>query len=188
MEVSIHYTEINRRRFYGYSSNYSADYIYTVVWIFIFRNDFSREVLTMNLNDVMQIVLFTVVFSLSAYFIGNYMANVFSGRKHLLSFLNPLERLTYRMLKIKQEEQMGWKEYAISIGYFSVFSIILLGSILMTQKWLPLNPQKLQNLPWDLALNTAVSFVTNTNWQAYSGEISLSYFSQMLGLDRKSVV
>ncbi|MFZ2656727.1 MAG: potassium-transporting ATPase subunit KdpA [Victivallales bacterium] len=142
----------------------------------------------MKINDVMQIVLFIVLFSLSAYFLGSYMANVFSGRKHLLSFLRPLENFTYRMLKIDQEQQMGWKEYAVSVGIFSVFSIILLFAILVTQGWLPLNPQKMPNLTWDLALNTSVSFVTNTNWQAYSGEVSLSCFSQMMGLTVQNFV
>ncbi len=136
----------------------------------------------MNLNDVIQIALFIGVFGTFAFFLGNYMANVFSGRKHLLSFLRPLENFTYKILKIEHEHQMGWKEYAFSVGIFSVFSIIFLFAILVTQKWLPLNPQKMMNLPWDLALNTSVSFVTNTNWQAYSGEVSLSYFSQMMGL------
>ncbi|MFA6292879.1 MAG: potassium-transporting ATPase subunit KdpA [Victivallales bacterium] len=136
----------------------------------------------MSLNDIMQIVLFIAVFSLIACFLGNYMANVFSGRKHLLSFSTPLENFTYRVLKIDQERQMDWKEYAVSVGLFSIFSTILLFAILVTQNWLPLNPQKMPNLTWDLALNTSVSFATNTNWQAYSGETSLSYFSQMLGL------
>lgn len=142
----------------------------------------------MNINDVIQIVIFIALFSFFAFFLGNYMANVFSGRKHLLSFLVPVEKFTYRILKIEHDHQMGWKEYAASVGLFSVFSIILLFAILMTQYWLPLNPQKMPNLSWDLALNTSVSFVTNTNWQAYSGEISLSYFSQMIGLTVQNFV
>ncbi len=142
----------------------------------------------MNLSDIMQIVLFIAAFSLFAYLLGSYMANVFSGQKHLLSFLSPLEKFTYRILKIEHEHEMGWKEYAVSVGLFSVFSIILLFAILVTQNWLPLNPQKMANLPWDLALNTSVSFVTNTNWQAYSGEVSLSYFSQMMGLTVQNFV
>ena len=86
------------------------------------------------------------------------------------------------MTGIDSGQEMGWKKYALSLLAFSAASIALLFLILVGQGLLPLNPQKFPGMRWDLALNTAISFVTNTNWQAYSGEAALSYFSQAVGL------
>jgi K+-transporting ATPase ATPase A chain len=110
------------------------------------------------------------------------MAKVFEGKRHLLSFLAPVERLFYRISGIDSRAGMGWKRYALSVLSFTAASLVSLDLILMFQNWLPLNPQKLAGMKWDLALNTAISFITNTNWQAYAGEASLSYFSQAAGL------
>jgi K+-transporting ATPase ATPase A chain len=110
------------------------------------------------------------------------MARVIEGERHLLSFLTPVERGIYRICGIDAKKEMNWKQYAAALLIFNALGFVTLMALLMTQKWLPLNPAKLDNMSWHLALNTAVSFVTNTNWQAYSGEVSASYLSQMAGL------
>ena len=92
-----------------------------------------------------------------------------------------VEHLLWRGLGISQQE-MNWRQYLLAILALNVLGLLVLFSMLMAQNLLPLNPQQLPGLSWDLALNTAVSFVTNTNWQSYAGETTLSYFSQMVGL------
>lgn len=92
-----------------------------------------------------------------------------------------VEHLLWRGLGISQQE-MNWRQYLLAILVLNVLGLLVLFSMLMAQNLLPLNPQQLPGLSWDLALNTAVSFVTNTNWQSYAGETTLSYFSQMVGL------
>lgn len=91
------------------------------------------------------------------------------------------EHLLWRGLGISQQE-MNWRQYLLAILALNALGLLVLFSMLMAQNLLPLNPQQLPGLSWDLALNTAVSFVTNTNWQSYAGETTLSYFSQMAGL------
>jgi K+-transporting ATPase ATPase A chain len=136
----------------------------------------------MRLQDIAEIAIVAVAAIGAAPFLAAYMARVYSGAGHPLSFLAPVERLFYRMAGIDSGEEMGWKKYALSLLAFSAASIGLLFLILAGQRFLPLNPQGFKGMRWDLALGTAVSFVTNTNWQAYSGEASLSYFSQAVGL------
>jgi K+-transporting ATPase ATPase A chain len=115
--------------------------------------------------------------------IGAYMARVFSGERVFLSpVLAPVERGLYRMCRISAEREMSWKGYAFSVLAFSAVGLAYLYVVLRTQAFLPLNPQAFGNLAPDLAWNTAVSFMTNTNWQFYSGESTLSNFSQMAGL------
>ncbi|MBP8255587.1 MAG: potassium-transporting ATPase subunit A, partial [Citrobacter sp.] len=92
-----------------------------------------------------------------------------------------VERILWRGLGVSQHE-MNWKQYLLAILMLNILGLLVLFSLLMAQNLLPLNPQQLPGLSWHLALNTAVSFVTNTNWQSYSGETTLSYFSQMAGL------
>lgn len=135
-----------------------------------------------GINDFIPIILFLVFLAVLAPLLGFYMSRVYRGQSHPLGFLKPVERGFYRLLGIKADEDMDGKTYALSVGAFTLFSLLLLLSILMLQQWLPLNPQKLPGLPWDLALNTAISFVSNTNWQAYNGEVTMSYLSQMIGL------
>jgi potassium-transporting ATPase potassium-binding subunit len=118
----------------------------------------------------------------AAPFLGSYMARVYSGGRHPLSFLAPLEAFIYKLSGVDPEEGMDWKKYARSLLSFSAASVALLFLILVGQGLLPFNPMRVAGMRWDLALNTAVSFVTNTNWQAYSGEVSASYFSQAAGL------
>jgi potassium-transporting ATPase potassium-binding subunit len=136
----------------------------------------------MKPQDIFEIAIVAVIAIGSAPFLAAYMARVYSGEKHPLSFLAPVEGLFYKITGIDAEAEMGWKRYALSLLALSLASIVLLFLILVGQGLLPLNPQKLGGMRWDLALNTAVSFVTNTNWQAYSGEVALSYFSQAVGL------
>ena len=102
--------------------------------------------------------------------------------------LLPVENLIYRGLRIDKEEEMDWKKYSVCTAVFSVMSLAVLWAILCFQNLLPLNPQGMGKMSWHLGFNTAASFTTNTNWQAYSGESSLSYFSQMIGLNFQNFV
>ena len=132
-------------------------------------------------NWVQLVVSLGVVFAL-APFLAKFMTRVFEGERHILSFLAPVERGIYRISGIRAEREMNWKQYLAALLIFNAFGFISLMALLMTQQWLPLNPAHIPNMSWHLALNTAVSFMTNTNWQAYNGEVSASYLSQMSGL------
>src|ERR1700736_789574 len=137
----------------------------------------------MTANGWFQIVLFVLVVLLLTKPLGIFMTRVFSGEKTFLDpVLKPLERLVYRLTGVDEKHEMRWTEYAIAMLLFSGVSMALLYLIERTQKWLPLNPQKFGNLEPGLAFGTAASFTTNTNWQAYSGESTMSYFTQMAGL------
>jgi K+-transporting ATPase ATPase A chain len=115
--------------------------------------------------------------------LGTYMAHVFEGeRTWLTPIVAPLERLIYRLCGVREDEEMTWYVYALSMLAFSLVGLAYLYVLLRTQKWLPFNPQHIDNMTPDLAWNTAVSFTTNTNWQFYSGETAMSYLSQMAGL------
>jgi K+-transporting ATPase ATPase A chain len=115
--------------------------------------------------------------------VGAYMARVFEGERVFLSpVLAPVERGIYRLCRIDPAREMGWKPYAFSVVAFSLVSFLYLYVLLRVQAFLPLNPQGFGNLAPDLAWNTAISFMTNTNWQFYSGESTMSYLSQMAGL------
>ncbi len=131
----------------------------------------------------LQTALFFLVLLATVKPLGGFMARLFQGERTLLSpVLGPVERLIYRVCGVSQEDEMDWKRYAWSMILFNVVLFISLFGILMTQHLLPLNPQKVPAFTWQLALNTAISFVTNTNWQAYVGEQAASYFTQMVGL------
>jgi K+-transporting ATPase ATPase A chain len=139
----------------------------------------------MTANGWFQIGLFLLVIFAVAKPLGVYMARVFSSEKTLLDpVLRPVERLLYRVTGVDETREMSWKEYAISMLLFSGVSMILLYVIQRVQdwKWLPWNPQHLAAVAPDLAFNTAASFTTNTNWQAYVPETTMSYFTQMAGL------
>ncbi len=115
--------------------------------------------------------------------LGGFMARVFQGQRTPLSeLIGPVEKWIYRLGGVRADEEMSWKRYLGAVLLFNVVGILSLWALQMTQAWLPLNPQKLANVPWLLALNTAISFVTNTNWQAYSGEAMMSCLTQMAGL------
>ncbi len=115
--------------------------------------------------------------------LGGYLARVFEGQRTPLSpLLRPLESAIYRVCGVREDAEMTWYEYAIALLLFSAIGFAYLYVLLRTQAWLPLNPQHFANLSPALAWNTAISFTTNTNWQFYSGESSLSYLTQMAGL------
>ena len=113
---------------------------------------------------------------------GWHLAKVFKGEPNLLTpLLRPIERGIYRLCGINENSEMTWKKYVGTLMGFEFLGVVFLFLILELQGVLPLNPQKLGAVRWDLALNTAISFVTNTQWTAYSGERDFSYMSQMLG-------
>ncbi len=132
-------------------------------------------------NWIQLVVSLGVVFA-AAPFLARFMTRVFEGERHMLSFLAPVERGIYRITGIRADTEMNWKQYLAALLVFNAIGFASLMALLMTQQWLPLNPAHIPNMSWHLALNTAVSFMTNTNWQAYNGEVSASYLSQMSGL------
>ena len=137
----------------------------------------------MLLKDVLTLIAFVAVILISLPLLGGYMARVFSGERNVLTpLLGKPEKWFYRLTGINQEKEMNYKEYLYALLIFNFFGAILLFLILTFQKYLPLNPQHLNGVDFWLAFNTTISFVTNTNWQAYSGESTLSYFSQLTGL------
>ena len=137
----------------------------------------------MTANGWFQIFLYLLVILLLTKPLGVFMARVFSGEKTFLDpLLRPVERLVYRLTGVDETHEMRWTEYTIAMLLFSGVSMALLYLMERVQLWLPFNPQKLANVPPALAWGTAASFTTNTNWQAYSGESTMSYFTQMAGL------
>ena len=121
--------------------------------------------------------------------LGAYIKKVMNGEKTFLSkILTPCENAVYKVLRVNKEEQMNWKKYTVSVLAFSGVGLLFLFLLQLLQGVLPGNPQGLPGVKWDLSFNTAVSFVTNTNWQAYSGESTLSYLTQALGLTVQNFV
>ncbi|MGV7094972.1 potassium-transporting ATPase subunit KdpA [Desulfovibrio sp. QI0434] len=140
-------------------------------------------------NMIGQCLLYITLLALLAWPLGIYMGKVMDGEPFWLQkVLAPCERGLYRVMGINPAEQMGWKRYLGCVLAFSAVSIAALMLLLMAQGSLPLNPQGIAGTSWDLALNTAVSFVTNTNWQAYSGESAMGYLAQMAGLTVQNFV
>jgi K+-transporting ATPase ATPase A chain len=137
----------------------------------------------MTAMGTLQIVLYLLILLLLVKPLGWYMARVYEGKSCGINrLLSPLERLTYRLCGISPEAEMNWKRYLFSMLLFNFLGIIFVYVIQRLQHILPLNPQGFAGVTPDLSFNTAASFVTNTNWQAYSGESSLSYLTQMLAL------
>ncbi|RJG09642.1 potassium-transporting ATPase subunit KdpA [Pseudomonas cavernicola] len=143
----------------------------------------------MNSQDILLILAFLALVLVSAPFLGRFYYRVMEGQRTFLSpVLRPVERFCYRVSGVDEKSEQDWKTYTLALLAFNLAGFVLLFAILMLQGMLPLNPLKLSGLEWTLAFNTAVSFVTNTNWQAYSGEAALSYFSQMVGLGVQNFV
>lgn len=141
------------------------------------------------MNSILQYLLYIIILVLCAYPLGGYIYRVMKGDKTLLSpILFPCERLILKILHIHPDDQMNWKMYTLSVFSFSIISFMILFFLLMMQGSLPGNPLNLPSLKWDLAFNTAVSFMTNTNWQAYNGESTLSFLAQALGLTVQNFV
>lgn len=141
------------------------------------------------MSSTLQYVLYLVVLVVLAIPLGKYISKAMNGEKVFLSpILRPCEKGIYKLLHIDPEEDMGWKKYAGCALAFSAISLIGLFLILKFQNLLPWNPQGFDGMSWHMAFNTASSFVTNTNWQTYSGEVALSNFSQAMGLTVQNFV
>lgn len=137
----------------------------------------------MTANGWFQIGLYVLVLFLITKPIGIFLTRVFERQKTFLDpLLRPVERLIYRVCGVDENKEMRWMEYGTTMLVFSTVSLILLYLFERLQQWLPWNPQRFANVTPDLAWNTAVSFTTNTNWQAYTPEVTMSYLTQMAGL------
>ncbi|MFT3687807.1 potassium-transporting ATPase subunit KdpA [Paenirhodobacter sp.] len=134
-------------------------------------------------------ILFCAVLTVGGWFLAAAMMRIYSGERTVLSpILGPVERGFYALAGVKPDQSQGWMTYAMAVLIFNLLGFLLLYAILRLQGLLPLNPDGIAAMAPDLAFNTAVSFVTNTNWQAYSGEAQLSYLSQMAGLTVQNFV
>ena len=134
-------------------------------------------------NDWLYLVSFLVVLVIATPLLGGWMAQVFSGERHWLSPLaKPIEKLIYRLGGVDWQCQMDWQEYLSALAVFNILGFFTVFALQITQSVLPFNPSALPDVAWPLAFNTAVSFMTNTNWQGYSGEATMSYLAQLLGL------
>ncbi len=137
----------------------------------------------MTTSGWLQIILYFIVLLFLVKPVGSYMAGIYQGETTFLSrFINPLEQFVYKFSGVHKEKEMDWKTYAGSLLFFSFFGIILLFILQRIQHLLPLNPGGFQAVPSETAFHTAISFVTNTNWQNYAGESTMSNFTQMAGL------
>jgi K+-transporting ATPase ATPase A chain len=137
----------------------------------------------MKVTDYLQVIIFCLALIGLTPPLGLYMARVFEGKNTFMTpVLGWLEDLLYRLCGIDHNEEMGWKAYTKALLFFNLLGFLSLFVLQLTQKFLPLNPANLPNVAWDCAFNTAASFMTNTNWQSYAGETTMSYLTQMLGL------
>lgn len=137
----------------------------------------------MTFEGILQILLFLVVLTLLAKPAGIYLTRVYNGEKTFLDFIcKPLERIIYAICRVDAEREMNWKQYGAAMLIFSLVSTLALYALARLQGVLPLNPQDFSGTSPELSFNTAVSFVTNTNWQSYGGETTMSYLTQMAGL------
>ncbi|QQS52435.1 MAG: potassium-transporting ATPase subunit KdpA [Bacteroidota bacterium] len=143
----------------------------------------------MKVQDVIQMILYFIPLIALTPILGNYMSKVFTGEKH---FMQPifgwLENIIYRFAGVNSNEENNWKVYTYSLLLFNMIGLVFVFLLQILQKFLPLNPAQLSNVSWHSALNTSISYVTNTNWQGYSGETTLSYFVQMIGLTMQNFV
>ena len=137
----------------------------------------------MTLNGILQLALFFLILLAITKPLGLFMTRVFSGEPTFIGrLLGPVERLIYRVSRVDASQEQHWIVYTVSMLLFSLAGMLVLYGLQRLQYYLPLNPQELAGVAPDLAFNTAVSFTTNTNWQAYSGESTMSYLTQMAGL------
>ncbi|MFH1119684.1 MAG: potassium-transporting ATPase subunit KdpA [Bacteroidota bacterium] len=143
----------------------------------------------MTTRDYIQIIVFFSVLTGLTPILGNFMHKVFTGQKHLLlPVFGWLEKLTYKSSGIDPDKESNWASYTFNLLIFNLSGLVFLFLIQVFQSYLPLNPANLPDVSWHSAFNTAVSFMTNTNWQGYAGEITLSYFVQMTGLTVQNFV
>ena len=137
----------------------------------------------MRTTDWVQLVLLFIVLVALIVPVGGFIAKVYTGERTILSpVLDPVERWILSVSGVNSSEEMDWKMFAVAMMVFSLIGIATVFLLQMVQQFLPLNPAGAGTVPWDLSINTAVSFVTNTNWQAYAGENGVSYLTQMTGL------
>jgi K+-transporting ATPase ATPase A chain len=142
-----------------------------------------KTLILIQMNDILQILLFLVTITLLTPLLGNYMAKVFRGERHFMQpVLGWLEKFLYKTCRVQYDKSMSWKSYTLNLLLFNFTGFVLLFLILLFQQHLPFNPQGFKGLSWHLSINTAISFMTNTNWQSYSGESSLGFSAQMIGL------
>lgn len=141
------------------------------------------------MSSVIQYVLYLAVLVVFAIPLGAYIKKIMNGEKTFLSkILAPCENVVYKVMRIDKDEQMNWKKYGASVLVFSAIGFVFLFLLQLLQGVLPGNPQNLPGVSWDLSFNTAASFITNTNWQAYTGEATLSYLTQAVGLTVQNFV
>ncbi|MBI5927794.1 MAG: potassium-transporting ATPase subunit KdpA [Chloroflexi bacterium] len=137
----------------------------------------------MSALELVQIALYVGLLIVCTPLLGGYMAKVFSGQRNFMSpVLTPIENGIYKVSGVNASQEMDWKTYAVAMLLFNLLGFLVLFVIQLVQGSLPLNPENLPNVPTALAFNTAISFMTNTNWQSYAGETTMSYFTQMVGL------
>jgi K+-transporting ATPase ATPase A chain len=137
----------------------------------------------MTANDSLQLGLYLAVLLLLVKPLGGYMASVFADAPNRITRIGaPIERFIYRASDVRADEDMNWQRYAVAMLAFNVLGLLVVYLLQRVQQWLPLNPQGFGAVTPDSAMNTAISFATNTNWQGYAGESTMSYLTQMLGL------
>lgn len=140
-------------------------------------------------NHILQYVLYLLILVLLAVPLGKYMYHIMTGERTFLSpLLRPVEKGLCKLMRVDPTQEMTWKQYALAAVMFSAFGFLFLLLLNLFQGVLPLNPEGLPGCSWHLSFNTAASFVTNTNWQSYSGESTLSYLTQTLGLTVQNFV
>ena len=143
----------------------------------------SSLIFGLRMSDWVQLILFFVILAALIVPVGGFMAKVYTGERTFLSpIIDPVERWILSASGVNSGEEMDWKMFAVAMMVFSVIGIAVVFMLQSVQQLLPLNPAGVGAVPWDLSLNTAVSFATNTNWQAYAGETGVSYLTQMIGL------
>lgn len=143
----------------------------------------------MTVLDCIQVFLFFAIIIGLTPILGKYMSKVFTGSQHcMLPVLGWLEKLTYRFIGVNPDEETNWKSYAFHLLVFNLIGFLFVFIIQLFQAYLPLNPNHVSNVSWHSAFNTAVSYITNTNWQGNPGETTLSYFVQMIGLTVQNFV
>ena len=143
----------------------------------------------MNANNFIQILLYLTVLLAVAKPLGSYMARIYQSDIPLgVRWLRPIELLLYKACSINEEDEMNWKAYAISMMLFSMIGLIAVYLLQRLQVFLPLNPSNMKAVSPDSSFNTAISFVTNTNWQAYAGEVTMSHLTQLVGLTVQNFV
>ena len=137
----------------------------------------------MKIQDTYHLIFFVVVLLVVSYPFGVFISKIMNGERVFLNtFFSPVEKFIYKVIGVNPNENQSWQKYSVDLVAFNILTFVVTFFLLKFQNIFPLNPQNFPSLPNDLAFNTAISFLTNTNWQAYGGESTMSYFSQMVAL------